>query len=124
MEEDSYINGSNLPDGLDLVSVGHEELDEELMSDNPEINKFIKENDGLKWIPYEQLSNIKYLARGGFSVVSKAKWNSLDVALKSLNNSKNLTADTLQEITHYQSFDHRHVIYVNQCYGISQDPTT
>ncbi|CAG8688306.1 17040_t:CDS:2, partial [Racocetra fulgida] len=95
------------------------------MCENPEINKFIRENDGLKWIPYEQLSNIEYLAHGGFGVVSKARWNSLDVVLKCLNNSKNLTADVLQEITNYRLFDHSiQIIYVSQCYGVSQDPTT
>ncbi|CAG8829410.1 23562_t:CDS:2, partial [Cetraspora pellucida] len=107
-----------------IVPVGYEELDKELMSDSPEINKFIKENDGLRWIPYEQLSNIEYLAHGGFGVVSKARWKSSEVALKCLNNSKNLTADILQEITNYRLFDHRFIIYVNQCYGISQDPAT
>ncbi|CAG8534838.1 4872_t:CDS:2 [Cetraspora pellucida] len=108
-----------------LVPSGNEELDEELLSDNPEINEFIEENDGLIWIPYEQLSNIEYLAHGGFGVVSKARWKSSEVALKCLNNSKNLTADVLQEIAHYQLFDHsRYITYVNQCYGISQDPTT
>ncbi|CAG8703987.1 5508_t:CDS:2, partial [Scutellospora calospora] len=53
------------------------------------------------------------------------KWDSLDVALKSLNNSKELTADILQEITYHQLFDHcRFIIYVAQCFGISQDPAT
>ncbi|CAG8495948.1 7003_t:CDS:1, partial [Racocetra fulgida] len=108
--------------------VDFEELDdyaEGMMCENPEINKFIRENDGLKWIPYEQLSNIEYLAHGGFGVVSKARWNFLDVALKCLNNSKNLTADVLQEITNYRLFDHStNIIYVSQCYGLSQDPTT
>ncbi|CAG8756432.1 17336_t:CDS:2, partial [Cetraspora pellucida] len=33
--------------------------------------------------------------------------------------------DILQVIAHYQLFDHsRYITYVNQCYGISQDPTT
>ncbi|CAG8435857.1 7026_t:CDS:2, partial [Scutellospora calospora] len=95
------------------------------MSDNPEINKFIQEDGRLKWIPYEKLTNIEYLAHGGFGVVSKAKWGFLDVALKSLNNSKGLTAEILKEITYYQRFDHKmFVIYVTQLYGISQDPVT
>ncbi|CAG8579206.1 21193_t:CDS:2, partial [Racocetra persica] len=41
-----------------------------------------------------------------------------------LNNSKDLTADVLREIINYRLFDHKHVIYVSQCYGISQDPVT
>ncbi|CAG8725535.1 5803_t:CDS:2, partial [Scutellospora calospora] len=44
------------------------------MSDNPEINRFIRKDGKLKWIPYKKLTNIEYLAHGGFGVVSKAKW--------------------------------------------------
>ncbi|CAG8613119.1 13314_t:CDS:2 [Dentiscutata heterogama] len=41
------------------------------------------------------------------------------------NDEINLTSDILQEITYYQLFEHRKfVIYVAQCCGISQDPTT
>ncbi|CAG8851745.1 13187_t:CDS:2, partial [Gigaspora margarita] len=60
-----------------------------------------------------------------FGVVSKAKWKSKEVVLKSLNNSKHITDDILEEIIHHQRFDHLvNIIYVVQCYGISQDPTT
>ncbi|CAG8453126.1 10885_t:CDS:2 [Racocetra fulgida] len=49
----------------------------------------------------------------------------MKVVLKCLNNSKNLTADILQEITHYRKFEHSsRVIFISQCYGISQDPAT
>ncbi|RIB07065.1 kinase-like domain-containing protein [Gigaspora rosea] len=95
------------------------------MSGNPKIDKFIRNDGRLKWIPYGQLTNIEYLARGGFGVVSKAKWKSQIVVLKSLNNSKDITADILREIAYHQQFDHHnYVIYIMQCYGISRDPTT
>ncbi|CAG8820315.1 37008_t:CDS:2, partial [Gigaspora margarita] len=96
-----------------------------LMSGNPRIDEFIRNDNRLKWIPYEQLTNIEYLACGGFGVVSKAKWESRKVVLKSLNNSKDITTDILREITYHQQFDHvQYVIYVVQCYGISRDPAT
>src|ERR1043165_5895221 len=70
------------------------------------------EREVLEWIPYNRLTNIKYLAKGGFSTVYKAIWldgyienwdydskrwnrslNVFDkvheVVIKSLNNSSN-----------------------------------
>ncbi|KAF0494967.1 serine/threonine protein kinase [Gigaspora margarita] len=96
------------------------------LDSNPEneISEFIR-NNGLTWIPYEKLTNIEYLAHGGFSVISKAKWKSQDVVLKCLNNSKDLASDILQEITYHPIFMHeRCIIYIAQCRGISQDPAT
>lgn len=69
-----------------------------------------------EWIPYENFTNIKYLAEGGFSVVKLATW--LDgprdvfnrdiqkverrpnekVILKILKNSQNINADFLKEV--------------------------
>src|SRR5205814_2341120 len=51
-------------------------------SGNKEIDKFIQEfqlnatcwQEILEWIPYEKFSDIKYLAKGGFGTVNKAKW--------------------------------------------------
>ncbi|CAG8843313.1 4780_t:CDS:2, partial [Gigaspora margarita] len=97
---------------------------EESISNDPLINEFIRNDDRLRWIPYEKLTNIEHIANGGFGVVSKAKWKSKEVILKSLNNSQHITADILEEIIHHQRFDHLvNIIYVVQCYGISQDPT-
>ncbi|CAG8835833.1 880_t:CDS:2, partial [Gigaspora margarita] len=124
-----YAEDINISDNTDYV----EDIDisdntafaEVSMSNDPLINEFIRNDDRLRWIPYEELTSIEHLANGGFGVVSKAKWKSKEVALKSLNNSKHLTADILQEITQHQRFDHQvKIIYVVQCYGISQDPTT
>ena len=60
--------------------------------------------------------NIEYLARGGFGTVHKAEWidgyiyswdisqnewiryGSMNIVLKSLNNSQNITTDFLQEV--------------------------
>ena len=92
-------------------------------SGNKEIDKFIQKfqlnvtryEEVLEWIPYEKFSDIKYLAKGGFGTVHKAKWidgyicywnidqnkwnrYNTDIVLKCLNNSQNLTMDFLQEV--------------------------
>ncbi|RIB26713.1 hypothetical protein C2G38_2029996 [Gigaspora rosea] len=124
-----YAEDINISDNTDYA----EDIDisdntafaEKPMSNDPLINEFIRNDDRLRWIPYEELTSIEHLANGGFGVVSKAKWKSKEVVLKSLNNSQHLTADILEEIIHHQRFDHLvNVIYVVQCYGVSQDPTT
>src|SRR5436190_14391025 len=51
-------------------------------SGNKEIDEFIQKfqlnatcsQEVLEWIPYENFSDIKYLAKGGFCTVHKAKW--------------------------------------------------
>ncbi|RGB39008.1 hypothetical protein C1646_740300 [Rhizophagus diaphanus] len=95
-------------------------------SDNDDIDKFIQDiqlsvngyHKLLEWIPYNRLHDIEYIAKGGFGTVYKAKWSdgyihswnnknknwkrlgsNMFVALKSLNNSKNITLDFINEIT-------------------------
>ncbi|KAF0450882.1 serine/threonine protein kinase [Gigaspora margarita] len=105
-EEYPYDFDINSIDNLDDPDYLEENF---LMSGNPRIDEFIRNDNRLKWIPYEQLTNIEYIACGGFGVVSKAKWESRKVVLKSLNNSKDITTDILREITYHQQFDHVHV---------------
>ena len=69
----------------------------------------------MEWIPYDKFKNVEYLDEGGFSTVYKAvwlegpinfwsvenKWNrskNMTVALKSLNNSSNLSEEFLDEV--------------------------
>ncbi|KLL05388.1 MAG: hypothetical protein MRERV_1c064 [Mycoplasmataceae bacterium RV_VA103A] len=83
------------------------------------------ERNELKWIPYEQFTNIEYLSKGGFSEVYKAKWNDDDgreVLLKSFTNSQNLTLEFLTEIANTKLVDNSDNIA--KIYGISQDPQT
>jgi hypothetical protein len=92
---------------------------------NKKIDEFIQNfqlsatcwQEVLEWIPYEKFEDIEYLAKGGFSTVYKAKWNSgyilcwdinqskwdrsttnKDIVLKYLNNSRNPTTEFLQEV--------------------------
>ena len=75
----------------------------------------------LEWIPYDRFYDIKFIAKGGFGSVYKAIWtdgpiqrwdnenqnwdrckpsgsNEFVVALKSLNNSKNVTTEFINEV--------------------------
>jgi hypothetical protein len=97
-------------------------------SGNNDIDKFIQstqllahENTSgiLEWIPYNRFYDIKYIAKGGFGKVYRAKWidghmnkwnnvyqywerkgQNKFVALKSLNNSKNVTLDFMNEVNY------------------------
>ena len=71
----------------------------------------------IEWIPYDRFYDVNYIAKGGFGNVYKANW--IDgfikgwgnmnknwnrpypnefVALKSLNNSKNVTLEFINEV--------------------------
>src|SRR5437868_2811081 len=94
-------------------------------SGNKYIDNFIQETQldarrdvhVLEWIPYNRLTNIKYLAKGGFSTVYNAIWldgfirdwdydnkqwnrygGSLEVVIKNLNNSSNINDVFLNEV--------------------------
>src|ERR1051325_11222050 len=64
-------------------------------SGNEYIDKFIQETqlnaqnkyEVLEWIPYDRLTNIEYLAKGGFSTVYKAI--GLDGRIEKWNHDKN-----------------------------------
>ena len=97
---------------------------EKWTSGNVDIDKFIQEAQlsanefyqVLEWIPYDRFCNIEYIAKGGFGKVYKANWidgyirnwdnknqnwkryGSMNVALKSLNNSQNVTMEFLNEV--------------------------
>src|ERR1700722_12859702 len=77
---------------------------------------FIQEFSRMKFISYNQFKNIEYIKSGGFSKIYKATWingppywnkekeafeyddPNMIVALKQLNNSKNITFDQLKEV--------------------------
>ncbi|GBB90467.1 hypothetical protein RclHR1_17430003 [Rhizophagus clarus] len=117
-------------------------------SRNELIDKLIQENQLidrryglLEWIPYDQFINIKYIAEGGFAKVYSAIWiggrirkwsqfsnswkrdgSTTTVALKVLNNSKNISEDFLNEIKFFNEVSG--YMCVIKCFGITQDPIT
>ncbi|GBB98852.1 hypothetical protein RclHR1_03340013 [Rhizophagus clarus] len=130
-----------------------------ISSGNKVIDDFIKytntncpnKNGKMVFVPYEKFKNIEFIGEGGFSQIFKATWidcqitdwGALDytikkynrtVALKKLNNSKNITSKELNELKMYYHYSLNwkssnnncdiHNSYVNIYYGITQDPIT
>ncbi|GBC00570.1 hypothetical protein RclHR1_00390024 [Rhizophagus clarus] len=93
----------------------------------------------LEWIPFEKFHNITYITKGGFSKIYSAEWpegfiyywdidnqtwcryNWDKIALKSLNNSSEISSDFFNEV---EPFLHIYLWNIIQCYGITQDPKT
>ncbi|RIA80749.1 kinase-like domain-containing protein [Glomus cerebriforme] len=93
----------------------------------------------LEWIPFEKFENVAYATKGGFSKIYSADWpegyihywdienqkwdrfQDTKVALKSLNNSSEISTEFLNEIKSYISDE---LSYVIPCFGITQDPNT
>ncbi|CAG8552261.1 11122_t:CDS:2, partial [Racocetra fulgida] len=119
-------------------------------SGNREIDTFIRESQTLSttlhhcllWIPFDQFSDIKEVARGGFNTVCSATWdgNRIDllytienspvwvhrncttkVALKHLKNSQNIDSSVLNKLLNYRTYDD---FSIPKCYGLSQHPST
>ncbi|CAB4442367.1 unnamed protein product [Rhizophagus irregularis] len=96
--------------------------------------------DVLEWIPYDRFYNIKYIARGGFGKVYRANWidgyiinwksgfwnrhnENMFVALKSLDNSKNVTLEFMNEIASHNKGKINNTFIIG-FYGMTQDPET
>ncbi|PKY32035.1 kinase-like protein [Rhizophagus irregularis] len=78
---------------------------------------------GIGWIPYSQVTNLKKIAEGGFSIIYKATWEGTDVAVKKLRDSQNISKHFLNELRSlYQCNDYNFRII--GCHGITQDPIT
>ncbi|CAG8685564.1 20699_t:CDS:2 [Gigaspora margarita] len=119
-------------------------------SGNREIDAFIRESQMfattlhhcLLWIPFDQFSEIKEVARGGFNTVCSATWDgdridllytienspvwvhrncTTKVALKNLKNSQNIDSSILSKLLNHRTYDD---FSVPKCYGISQHPST
>ncbi|GES85867.1 kinase-like domain-containing protein [Rhizophagus clarus] len=98
-------------------------------------------HEPLEWIPYDRFYDVKYVAKGGFGIVYRANWidgyvdewddenqkwkrkgQNKFVALKSLNNSKNVTSEFMNEaILHHKV---NNVFFIIRLYGVTKDPET
>ena len=73
---------------------------------------YVKKGGKMVFVPHDQLKNIEFIAEGGFSKIYKATWidgsikdwenfernGKMTVALKELNNSKNINFKELNEV--------------------------
>ncbi|GBB90562.1 hypothetical protein RclHR1_17560004 [Rhizophagus clarus] len=93
-----------------------------------------------EWIPYNNLQNIEYLTKGGFSEIYTADWidgtfiewdskeqqlirfGSQYVVLKRLENVENANQSWLEEAKSHLTISNRWSEIV-QCYGLTQDPS-
>ena len=80
-------------------------------SGNEVIDNFIKYTFGMEFIPYSRFKDVEFFAEGGFSKVYKAMWienygsnRKLAIALKELNNSKNISSRELNEVKYFANF--------------------
>uniref|UniRef100_U9UPD6 Protein kinase domain-containing protein n=1 Tax=Rhizophagus irregularis (strain DAOM 181602 / DAOM 197198 / MUCL 43194) TaxID=747089 RepID=U9UPD6_RHIID len=112
---------------------GNDDIDKFIQDTQLTAHTYNEEQNALEWIPYDRFYDIKYIAKGGFGKVYKAKWDdhnqnwirkdqNMVVALKSLNNSRNVALEFMNEITlHHKVNLHKRFI---KLYGITQDPET
>ncbi|CAG8670042.1 4311_t:CDS:2, partial [Scutellospora calospora] len=106
-------------------------------SGNQSIDEFIKNSQikphnkesYLLWIPFANLSHLKYMANGGFSAVYHALWDNvennylIDVVLKRLHNGCTSDPTFLNEqITMYLAAAVQRSPMI-RCYGMTQHPT-
>ncbi|RGB26939.1 kinase-like domain-containing protein [Rhizophagus diaphanus] len=118
-------------------------------SGNKNVDEFIQKTqlnaknhyEVIEWIDYNKFENVENLTKGGFGTVYRANWkdgyicgwNSENnqwerykynyedflVALKSLNNSQDISPEFLKEIQSNTTINSYNVIH---CYGITKDP--
>jgi hypothetical protein len=92
---------------------GNENIDELIQQSQISSLHFTK---NLEWIPFEKFKNVTYITRGGFGKIYSAEWpegyimcwnienqewernSNVKVALKSLDNSFNISNDFLNEV--------------------------
>ncbi|RHZ64069.1 hypothetical protein Glove_326g33 [Diversispora epigaea] len=119
-------------------SSGSDKLDKLIKSSQNKSNSSI---DYIEWIPFNKLNDIKFVSSGQYGSVSSAIWmdgprwnwneetNSWEragptvVALKTISNSKHLSATFFHELKGFynNSIESNRIVH---CYGISRDPNT
>ncbi|RHZ79620.1 hypothetical protein Glove_143g53 [Diversispora epigaea] len=118
-------------------------------SGNDNLDQFIQQTQletpdprlHVQWIPFENFSDIKFVAEGGYSTVFSATWlnkqdkvwdgakqtfvkKPLVVALKALKNSKNLSDEFIDEFKRHASIKLDGYGSLVHCHGVTRNPTT
>ncbi|CAB4403342.1 unnamed protein product [Rhizophagus irregularis] len=93
----------------------------------------------IEWIPYNNLQNIEYLTRGGFSEIYTADWidgkyeewdskerklmrlGNIKVILKQLENVESASQSWFEEAKSHLTISNKYAEIV-QCYGLTQNP--
>ncbi|CAB4446052.1 unnamed protein product [Rhizophagus irregularis] len=121
---------------------GNNDIDKFIQDTQKSVHKDSEISHALEWIPYDRLYDIEYIAKGGFGKVYRATWidsfitnwnsenqnwkrynENMFVALKSLDNSKNVTSEFMNEIMLHNKVKIDNNVIV-RFYGITQDPKT
>jgi hypothetical protein len=95
---------------------GNDDIDRLIQYTQLSVHYQYEISNALEWIPYDRFHDIKYIAKGGFGKVYKANWidghinrwdnenqnwernGNMPVALKSLDNSRNVTFEFMNEV--------------------------
>ncbi|UZN99869.1 uncharacterized protein OCT59_001134 [Rhizophagus irregularis] len=109
---------------------------------------YVRKEGKLEFIPYDQFKNLEFIAEGGFSKIYKgiwkdgpiSKWDNKSntrqcdytVALKKLNDSKDITHKGLNELKIFYDFSlkwkasrmYSSYKYISNYFGITRDPVT
>ncbi|CAB4403757.1 unnamed protein product [Rhizophagus irregularis] len=109
---------------------------------------YVRKEGKLEFIPYDQFKNLEFIAEGGFSKIYKAIWKDgpiskwdnksntrqcdYTVALKKLNDSKDITHKGLNELKIFYDFSlkwkasrmYSSYKYISNYFGITRDPDT
>ena len=106
-------NAKRFKDNFKNWTSGNKAIDE--LMQQSQLNA-VHSSKCLEWIPFEKFQNITYITKGGFGKIYSAewpeghieywdienqKWNRIsnqDVALKSLDNSSDISSDFLNEV--------------------------
>ncbi|CAG8756064.1 2441_t:CDS:2, partial [Racocetra persica] len=98
--------------------IGNEVIDNWLIKINKQTSRKL-----IEFIPYEQFSDITYLAKGGQAFYM---YNNSTVVLKNLNDSEIISQDFLNELKNYFQCSYSSLIgsYIHKYYGITRHPET
>ncbi|GES90901.1 kinase-like domain-containing protein [Rhizophagus clarus] len=129
-------NAKKFEDNFKNWTSGNKDIDE--LIQQSQINA-IHYKRCIEWIPFEKFQDVTYITRGGLGKIFSAqwpegyieswdienerweRWANVTVALKSLDDSSDMSAEFVNEIKSHLQI---HLWDIIQCYGITQDPET